>query len=500
MTEVNSTTNSDATALTQDYDLVVLGSGPAGEKGAAQAAYFGKKVALVERADVLGGSSCNTGSLPSKTLRESALALSGLRSRDLFGVDLAVRRGATVNDFLAHERRVTSAEREAIAENVRRHNIDVYHGEARFADQHTIRVSTESEEEVLLRCDFVLIATGSSPLRPSTFPFDDPRVWDSDQIVNLDFMPGRMAIIGGGVIGCEYASTFAALGVDVFLVDERTELLDFLDRDVWAVLQKAMTSLGVRFVTGERVLECRSDADSVRISLQSDRAIEVDAVLVAAGRRANTDHLNLDAAGIMPDSRGRIAVNEYFQTNVKHVYAAGDVVGFPALASTSMEQARLAMVHAFDLKYKKSAARVLPLGVFTIPEVSVAGETENSLIRKGIPYVSGRAYYDANPRGKIIGDRVGLLKLLFRDPDMKLLGVSVLGENAAELVHVGLVALMVEADNSLFIETCFNYPTLGQLYKYATYDAMGRKAGLSLSNEAAEITAVPGGRITSTSP
>ena len=476
--------------MIRSYDLVVLGSGPAGEKGAAQAAYFGKKVALVERDEVLGGVSCNTGSLPSKTLRESALALSGVRSRNLLGVDLAVRRGATVHDFLAHERRVTSAEREAIVENVRRHNIDVYHGAASFADQHTVKVSTHDAAEVLLRCDFVLVATGSSPLRPAAFPFDDPRIWDSDQIVNLDFMPGRMAVIGGGVIGCEYASTFAALGVDVHLIDERTELLEFLDRDVWAVLQNAMTSLGVRFATGERVLECRSDADSVRISLQSGRAIEADAVLVAAGRRANTDHLNLDAAGITTDARGRIAVNEYFQTTVKHIYAAGDVVGFPALASTSMEQARLAMVQAFDLKYKKSAARVLPVGVFTIPEVSVAGETESSLTRKGIPYVSGRAYYDANPRGKIIGDKVGLLKLLFRDDDMKLLGVSVLGENAADLVHVGVVALMVEADNSLFIETCFNYPTLGQLYKYATYDAMGRQSRLSMPSGVARITPV----------
>ena len=211
---------------------------------------------------------------------------------------------------------------------------------------------------------------------------------------------------------------------------------------------------------------------------------------MAAGRRANTDHLNLDAAGITTDARGRIAVNEYFQTTVKHIYAVGDVVGFPAFASTSMEQARLAMVHAFDLKYKKSAARVLPVGVFTIPEVSVAGETESSLTRKGIPYVSGRAYYDANPRGKIIGDKVGLLKLLFRDDDMKLLGVSVLGENAADLVHVGVVALMVEADNSLFIETCFNYPTLGQLYKYATYDAMGRQSRLSMPSGVARITPV----------
>ena len=460
------------------YDLVVIGSGPAGEKGAAQAAYFGKRVALVEQNSILGGASCNTGTLPSKTLRESALALSGFRSRDLFGVDLAVRRGATVHDFLAHERRVTSAERDAVFENVQRHRIDVYHGLASFADPHTIRVDHEPEAPTLLEAGVVLIATGSSPQRPALFPFDHPRIWDSDQIVNLDFMPGRMVIFGGGVIGCEYACTFAALGVDVYLVDRRTELLGFLDRDIWATLQKAMTSLGVRFVTGEHALECVPGEDAVRITLASGRAIETDAVLVAAGRRANTDDLNLNAAGITVDDRGRLPVNEHYQTEVKHIYAAGDVVGFPALASTSMEQARLAMVHAFDLEYKKTAARVLPLGVFTIPEVSVAGETENSLAAKGVPYVVGRAYYDGNARGKIIGDRSGVLKLLFREHDLKLLGVSVVGETASELVHVGLVALMVEADHNLFIETCFNYPTLGQLYKYATYDAMGKREPL----------------------
>jgi NAD(P) transhydrogenase len=461
---------------THSYDLVVIGSGPAGEKGAAQAAYFGKRVALVERDSVLGGASCNTGTLSSKTLRESALALSGFRSRELFGVDLAVRRGATVHDFLTHERRVKSAEREAIEANIKRHHIDTYHGRASFVDPHTIRVETEGGPPVLLHAEVVLIATGSSPLLPKQFDFDHPRVWDSDQIVNLDFMPGRLAVIGGGVIGCEYACTFTALGVEVYLIDSRTELLPFLDRDVWAVLEMAMAAGGVRFLTGESVLECSEREDAVDLRLSSERTVQVDAVLVAAGRMANTAALNLEAAGVKADERGKIAVNERYQTEVPHIYAAGDVVGFPALASTSMEQARLAMVHAFDLKYKKSAAPVLPLGVFTIPEVSVAGETETSLRAKGIPFVAGRAYYDANARGKIIGDREGLLKLLFRENDMKLLGVSVVGESAAELVHVGLVALMVDADNSLFIETCFNYPTLGQLYKYATYDAMGRRA------------------------
>ena len=462
---------------TRRYDLVVLGSGPAGEKGAAQAAYFGKKVALVEREAIVGGASCNTGTLSSKTLRESALALSSFRSRDLFGVDLAIRRGATVHDFLAHERRVTSAERDAIAENLRRHDVDLYHGVASFGGPHNVIVDAQDGNSVYLQAEVVLIATGSCPLRPAVFPFDHPRVWDSDQIVNIDFMPGQMAVVGGGVIGCEYACTFAALGVEVFLIDARTELLDFLDRDIWAPLESTMRSFGVQFVTGERVLECADSGNTLTISLWSGRTVQVDAVLVAAGRQANTEDLNLSAAGLTANKRGRISVNEHYQTSVRHIYAAGDVVGFPALSSTSMEQARLAMVHAFDLKYKKTAASVLPLGIFTIPEVSIAGETEITLREKGIPYIAGRAFYDANARGKIVGDRRGLLKLLFRDDDLKLLGVGVVGEGAAELVHIGLVALMMEADHQLFIETCFNYPTLGQLYKYATYDAMGQRAG-----------------------
>ncbi len=393
-----------------------------------------------------------------------------------------MRRGSTVQDLLLHERRVTSAERDAIAENLRRHSIDFFQGMASFTDPHTVRVDVEGVAPLFLQGDVILVATGSSPQRPSLFPFDDPRVWDSDQIVKMDFMPGRMAVIGGGVIGCEYACVFAALGVEVSLVDSRTELLDFLDRDLWAVLKEAMESLGVRFFTGEEVVECVPYPEALKVALASGRPFEADAVLVAAGRRANTDNLNLRAAGLAADERGRIAVNERFQTSVGHIYAAGDVIGFPSLSSTSMEQARMAMVHAFDLKYKQSAAPVLPLGVFTIPEVSIAGATENALRAQGVPFVAGYANYSTNARGRIIGDSRGLLKLLFREHDLKLLGVSVVGENASELVHIGLIALMVEAGHELFIETCFNYPTLGQLYKYATYDAMGRRAGRLLDS------------------
>jgi NAD(P) transhydrogenase len=453
------------------YDLVVIGSGPAGEKGAAQAAYFGKRVALVEREDALGGAACNTGTLPSKTLRETALTLSAFRSRDLYGLDLSLRREVTVQDLLLRESTVKATERMEIAGNITRHGIDLFRGVGSFAGPHQVAIDPGPHKQTVLEADKVLIATGSRPRRPSVFPFGDARIWDSDQILNLEQVPRRMIVVGGGVIGCEYACVFAALGVQVFLVHDRKEILPFLDRDICTVLQGRMGALGVTFLLGEKVLGCEPGTKDVRLEL-AGKSLVADSVLVAAGRTGNVADLKLEAAGIKPMATGFIGVNENFQTEVPHIYAAGDVVGFPALASTSMEQARMAMVHAFDLKYKKSVARVLPLAIYTIPEVATAGETEMSLLETGQEYVAGRAYYDRNARGKIIGDREGMLKLLFRTSDMKLLGVSVVGEMASEIVHVGLIALMLDADNDLFIETCFNYPTLGQLYKYATYDAM----------------------------
>jgi NAD(P) transhydrogenase len=459
--------------MSAQYDLVVIGSGPAGEKGAAQAAYFGKSVALVEREDALGGTACNTGTLPSKTLRETALTLSAFRSRELYGLDLSLRREATVHDLLLREHAVTSMERLEIANNVKRHEVDLYRGSGSFAGPNTVVVDSGGEETEL-EADKVLIATGSVPRRPEMYPFDHLCVWDSDLILNLERIPKRMAVVGAGVIGCEYACVFAALGVQVHLVHDRERFLPFLDEDLRALLQGRMGALGITFVLGKPVLACEPGPGGISLQLPGE-SLTVDAVLVASGRRGNSDGLNLEAAGITAKDSGYIPVNEHFQTANPDVYAAGDVVGFPALASTSMEQARMAVVHAFDLKYKKSVARVLPLAVYTIPEVAAAGETEMSLREKGIDYVVGRAHYDRNARGKIIGDRDGMLKLLFDRSDMTLLGVGVVGEMASELVHVGLMALMMSAQGELFIETCFNYPTLGQLYKYATYDALQQR-------------------------
>lgn len=456
------------------YDLVVIGSGPAGEKGAAQAAYFGKKVALIERENVLGGAAANTGTLPSKTLRETALMLSGLKARG-FGVDFVTKRKTTVREFLYKEERVKETERARVRSNVDRHKIGLIRGHASFIDPHKVRVVAGRAEPTILRGEVILIATGSSPLRPDIFKVPSPRVYDSDTILSLREMPESLIVVGGGVIGCEYTCTFAAQGVKVTLIDGRDILLGFLDREISLSLMDRMRRLGITLAAPERVAACQSGDVSVKILLESGKTVQADAVLVAAGRQSNTATLNLDLAGIATGKRGIIEVDGNYRTNVPHIYAAGDVIGFPALASTSMEQARLAVVHAFDLKYKKAVAPVLPYGIYTIPEVSMVGETEEALKAKGVDYVVGRASYAQNARGEIIGDMDGFLKLLFKRDDLKLLGVHVIGESASEIIHVGLTALMVGEGADLFIRTCYNYPTLGELYKYATYDAMGRK-------------------------
>lgn len=457
------------------YDLVVIGAGPAGEKGAAQAAYFGKRVAMVEATSAFGGAAANTGTLPSKTLRETSLVLSGFRARGLYGVDLSLRREANVRDFMFREQAVVDAERQRAITNVARHHIDTFHGRASFVGPHTVRVQGSHHADELLEADVILIATGSSPRRPRIFPFDAGNVYDSDTILTLNRMPKSLAVIGGGVVGCEYACTFAALGIQVTLVDGGDRVLPFMDREISEALRTGMEKTGVVFYAPDRVESCDSDRKRVSMRLQSGRVIYADAALVAAGREANTQSLDLEAAGLLVSHNGTIEVDHNFATSVPHIYAAGDVIGFPALASTSMEQARLAMVHAFDLKYKKEVAPILPYGIYTIPEASMAGLTEEDLRLKGVPFVVGRAAYAQNSRGIIVGDAIGFLKLVFAADDMKLLGVHIIGEQASELLHIGLTGMLMDATSELFIRTCYNYPTLSELYKYATYDAMGRR-------------------------
>jgi NAD(P) transhydrogenase len=459
------------------YDLVVIGSGPAGEKGAAQAAYFQKSVAIIEREAVPGGAAANTGTLPSKTLRETALVLSGFRNRDLSGINVSLKHQVTLRDFLVHEQHVTHDERIRILNNLARHKVDSIRGSASFVDPHTVVVHDGDREVSRLHADFVLIAVGSRPFRPKIFPFDDHRIWDSDTILNLAFMPKSMLVVGGGVIGCEYACMFAILGVEVTVVEARGRVIGSLDGEIAATLQAQMEQLGIRLVFNDGVDAVTAGA-KLEAHLKSGATLNPEAILVSSGRAGNTRTLGLENIGVSFNERGLIHVNEQYQTTAPHIYAAGDVIGSPALASTAMEQARVAMVHAFDLKYKCVVAATLPYGIYTIPECSMAGETEEALQTAGVRYVVGKATYASNARGHIIGDDKGFLKLLFRYDDMRLLGVHVIGELATELVHVGLTALLLEQTADIFIRTCYNYPTLTELYKYAAYDALGRRAML----------------------
>jgi NAD(P) transhydrogenase len=461
--------------MAEQFDLVVIGGGPAGICGANTAGIFGKRVALVEKLREVGGAGINTGTIPSKTLRETALALAGIRSRKLFGVDLSLRREATVADFMRHQKSVAAHERRRREEQMRTYDVETFHGAATFVDPNTVRVAPDT----LLGGEKILIATGSSPVRPAEFPFEHPRVHDSDEILEIGALPKSLAVVGAGVIGAEYACTFAALGVEVHLIDGRDALLGFLDREISENIQRAMSSAGVHFIWKEKVTHCDAPPPGdVTLTLTSGATLAVSDVLIAAGRQSNTGDLNLAAAGLTPGKRGLIKVDAQCRTEVPHIFAAGDVIGAPALAATGMEQARMAMCVACEVDYKDVVAPILPTGIYTIPEASMAGETEDSLKSKGIDYVVGRARYMDNPRGQIIGDESGLLKLIFARDDMRLLGVHVVGEQATELVHIGLVAMMSGSGAELFNRTCFNYPTLGDLYKYATYEALLKREGL----------------------
>jgi NAD(P) transhydrogenase len=478
---------------THKYDLIVVGCGPAGEKGAAQAAYFGKKTALVERDYHLGGAATST-AIPIKTVRETSLALSGIRSRRLYGVDLSLRRKATVQDLLHHEKAVKDIERRRVEENMHRHNVDIFRGIGSFEDRNTIKVTSHDKEPEYLKGDVILIATGSFPRWPDDFP-RSRHTYDSDTIFLIKDLPKNIVIVGGGIVGCEYACTFAALGVEVVLLHSRDTVLPFLDRDTSLTLENSLSKMGINLKKPTSVKKCTSTTKGVVIELNTGEVIKGDIVMLAAGRTSTTKELNLEAAGIVLDRQGVIVVNDCYQVvnpetrePVPSIFAAGDVIGPPALASTSMEQARFAIIKAFNLEpYKEHVAPILSYGIYTIPECSGAGRTEEQCRNEGIDYVVGKVSYNQNARGMITGDHGGFFKLLFQfnhDPrsPMKLLGVHIIGENATELIHTGLVALMMGASNDLFINTCFNYPTLSELYKYATYDAMGRRAKLLKSN------------------
>jgi NAD(P) transhydrogenase len=460
--------------MNTDFDLVVIGSGPAGEKGAAEAAYFGKKVALIERAVHPGGAGINTGTVPSKTLRETALYFSGLLQRGLYGIDYSLKEKISVKDFMYRKQIVLEEEWKIINSNLKDNKIELISGTASIKDAHTVHVVQTSGEELILKSQIILIASGSSPFHPPEIDFDHPLIHDSDTILEIDSIPKSMGIIGGGVIASEYASIFAALGVKVTLIAPRDKLMAFIDDEITAILIKAMEEVGVEFKFLDWKANLEAHEDHVTLLLPEGQKLDCEIALFPAGRQGNIEGLGLETLGMELGTRGLIKVDAQYRTNLPSIYAAGDVIGFPALASSSMEQARVAMVHAFGLHAKEAMSPVLPLAVYTIPEVSMAGLTEEDCKAKNIPYLVGRAYYSKNPRGLIIGDKNGMLKLIFSPADKALLGVHIVGELASELIHIGADVVEEKGTIDRFIRAVYNYPTLSDMYKYAAYDGLGR--------------------------
>jgi NAD(P) transhydrogenase len=461
--------------LTEKFDLIVIGAGPAGEKGASKAAQYGKRVALIEREPYLGGAGINTGTVPSKTLRESALYFSGLRQRGLYGIDYSLKDDLTIKDFMYRERTVRRKERKMIVEHVGEHGITLFHGTGSLIDKHTVVIkSSKDEKEIAGR--IILIATGSSPHHPPEIPFDGKLIFDSDTILNLKHIPKTMVVVGGGVIGTEYASIFMALGIRVTLIESRGRIVSFVDSEIRQRLTDQLLKLGINFVFDDRMAAIEPRQDHVQVTLEKGGKRDFEVALIAAGRQSNVEGLGLEQVGVKLGERGLILVDENFRTNLSDIYAVGDVIGFPALASTSMEQARAAVVDAFDLQYKERLAPFLPLAVYAIPEISSVGLTEDDCKTKNIPYLVGRAYYEENPRGQIIGDYSGMIKLVFSPTDKRLLGAHIIGEQASELIHIATHVMLKGGPIDEFIEAVYNFPTLSDSYQYAAYDGLKNHA------------------------
>jgi NAD(P) transhydrogenase len=457
-----------------EYDLVVIGSGPAGQKGAICAAKQHKKVAIIDQKKTIGGVCVHTGTIPSKTLREAVLYLSGFRQRSFYGRGYVLKDRIAMSDLIFRAQAVMAREIEVIKAQLRRNNVTTLEGKAQFVDAHAIEVKSE-EGSQLVRGHHILIACGTRPAHSTEIPVDGKRIFDSDQLHNLEEVPRDLIVVGAGIIGLEYASMFAALGVKVTLLDQRPMLIDFVDREMVESLCFQLRQLGTVFRLGEKVVSVGFDPEKDRVtaSLESGKKVHGKALLYAVGRQANSDLLNLGAAGLSSDGRGKLIVNENFQTSVPHIYAAGDVIGFPALASTSMEQGRLASCHMFGTP-GKMPGNLIPYGIYTIPEISMVGSTEEQLTHDKIPYEVGLARYAELAKGQMLGDEQGLLKLLFNPESLKLLGVHVIGDRAAEIVHIGQAVLTMGGTLEYFRDTVFNYPTLAEAYKVAALDGLNK--------------------------
>lgn len=455
------------------YDLLVIGTGPAGQKAAVQAAKLCKKVGLVERKEVVGGVCINTGTIPSKSLREAVLYLSGFRQRSLYGAGYRLKQSITIEDLAFRANHVIKNEIAIVENQMARNRVDMIHGTASFVDPHRLAVR-QTAGTVEHTADFFVIAVGTEPARPADIPFDDETMIDTDGLLKLKCIPDSIVIVGGGVIGTEYASILATMGVPVTLIDKRPRLLEFVDAEIIDALQRQMQEIGVTLYHGEEVLAIkRGKGGKIEVCLTHAKPIWATTLIYAIGRQGATAGLNLEAVGVKPDARGRLKVNEHFQTAVPHIYAAGDVIGFPALASTSMQQGRHASCHAFGYPDRTDTG-LLPYGIYAIPEISMVGKNEEELTKAQIPYGVGVARYKEIARGQLIGDETGMLKLLFHRQTKDLLGVHAIGEGATELIHIGQAVIAYKGKIDYFIDTVFNYPTLAECYKVAALDGMNR--------------------------
>nr|WP_206068380.1 Si-specific NAD(P)(+) transhydrogenase [Nonomuraea sp. FMUSA5-5] len=454
-----------------DFDVVVLGSGPGGQKAAIAAAKLGRRVAVVEKRHMIGGVCINTGTIPSKTLREAVLYLTGLNQRELYGASYRVKDEITVADLGMRTQHVIGREIQVIRSQLARNHVTVLQGTGRFLDEHTIGITGEEEKKVT--ADKIVIATGTSPARPSSVEFDDRTVIDSDAILHLDKVPETLVVVGAGVIGIEYASMFAALGTKVTVVERRERMLEFCDLEIVEALKYHLRDLAVTFRFGETVAAVERRPRGALTLLESGKKIPADCVMYSAGRQGKTAELNLEAAGLAADDRGRIKVDENYATEVPHIYAVGDVIGFPALAATSMEQGRLAAQHACG-EPAGDLHELPPIGIYTIPEISFVGKSEDELTREKVPFEVGISRYRELARGQIIGDSYGMLKLLVSSEDRRLLGVHVFGTQATELVHIGQTVMGCGGTIDYLVNAVFNYPTLAESYKVAALDAMNK--------------------------
>jgi NAD(P) transhydrogenase len=456
-----------------DYELLVIGSGPGGQRAAIAAAKLDRRVAVVERPEMLGGVCLNTGTIPSKTLREAILYLTGVDQREIYGQSYRVKDEITIADLTARTTHVVTRESDVVRSQLTRNRVAIIPGTARFTGPNELEVDDGGGRTRKVSADNIVIASGTKPARPASVAFDEKTIIDSDGIIHLERVPRSMVVAGAGVIGIEYASMFAALGTKVTVVERRMRMLEFCDEEVVEALKYHLRDLAVTFRFGETVASVEAHPQGAIALLSSGKKIPADTVLYSAGRQGMTEHLNLEAAGLTADDRGRITVDEFFRTGVPHIYAVGDVIGFPALAATSMEQGRLAAHHACG---EQTATNTVPqpIGIYSIPEISFVGRTEDQLTEACVPFEVGVSRYRELARGQIVGDSYGVLKLLVSPEDGKLLGVHVFGTGATEIIHIGQAVMGCGGTVDYLVDAVFNYPTLSESYKVAALDATNK--------------------------